>query len=447
MFFYFFAKLFFLKVVERHHPRLAVVLEPERVVLQKGNANDQQVGIGLQHLRVELVAAVVLQPQRNLVVLVDGAKRQRQHSLGVVGVVHRVVNFVGQADGVGARVEQDVVGIVRHRRARVRPSHRPPLKQRGLLSRNEIVVSVPLALVLHRKFVLGSAASDPVGLVNDQARLRIRVHLNLERAGRLREQSVQGGGRSVGVLAAETKDVIVARAGATLDDGDRYLAHNALRRLRVRAVAVQRVAGVQPRRDAQHFGTPRHRVLLTPVANRRAAQQNAVVFDGSHVNPLLAPGAVESNQSTGETKEAVVNSCPEGALRVQAGLNSFSNAVKQAKRQGIGSLLLESGVHDEEGEQVRIDFALKVIGQNKDDVKIRAGLEITGKTEEDVFLSDCTVTGAKKMGVCGLRGAAMHLKNVCVEKCGRHGVVVLSTLRNTMTDCDVNNNKQSGVYR
>ena len=196
----------------------------------------------------------------------------------------------------------------------------------------------------------------------------------------------------------------------------------------------------------QHFGTPRHRVLLTPVANRRAAQQNAVVFDGSHVNPHLAPGAVESNQSTGETKEAVVNSCPEGALRVQAGLNSFSNAVKQAKRQGIGSLLLESGVHDEEGEQVRIDFALKVIGQNKDDVKIRGGLEITGKKEEDVFLSDCTVTGAKKMGVCGLRGAAMHLKNVCVEKCGRHGVVVLSTLRNTMTDCDVNNNKQSGIY-
>ena len=195
----------------------------------------------------------------------------------------------------------------------------------------------------------------------------------------------------------------------------------------------------------QHFGTPRHRVLLTPVANRRAAQQNAVVFDGSHVNPHLAPGAVESNQSTGETKEAVVNSCPEGALRVQAGLNSFSNAVKQAKRQGIGSLLLESGVHDEEGEQVRIDFALKVIGQNKDDVKIRAGLEITGKTEEDVFLSDCTVTGAKKMGVCGLRGAAMHLKNVCVEKCGKNGVLVISTTRNTMTDCNVNNNYYSGV--
>ena len=40
----------------------------------------------------------------------------------------------------------------------------------------------------------------------------------------------------------------------------------------------------------------------------------------------------------------------------------------------------------------------------------------------------------------------MHLKNVCVEKCGNHGVYVYSTTRNTMTDCNVNNNKGSGVY-
>ena len=32
-------------------------------------------------------------------------------------------------------------------------------------------------------------------------------------------------------------------------------------------------------------------------------------------------------------------------------------------------LLLLKGVHDEEGENVRIDFALKVVGQNKDDVE------------------------------------------------------------------------------
>ena len=138
--------------------------------------------------------------------------------------------------------------------------------------------------------------------------------------------------------------------------------------------------------------------------------------------------------------------CPEGALRVQPGLNSFSKAVKEAKRRGMTCLLLLNGVHDEKGERVTIDFALKVIGQNKDDVKIRAGLEIKGKKEEDVFFSDCTVTGAKKNGVIGYQGAAMHLKNVCVEKCGGSGIFVRSTTRNTMTDCNVNNNKLSGVW-
>jgi parallel beta-helix repeat protein len=139
-------------------------------------------------------------------------------------------------------------------------------------------------------------------------------------------------------------------------------------------------------------------------------------------------------------------SCPEGALRVQPGLNSLSKAVKEAKEQGIGSLLLLDGVHDEQGEEVTIDFALKVVGQNKDDVKIKAGLMIKGKEEEDVFFTDLTVTGAKECGVWGNEGASMHLKNVSVEKCGSCGVVVYSTKRNTMTDCNVNNNKMCGVY-
>jgi len=132
-------------------------------------------------------------------------------------------------------------------------------------------------------------------------------------------------------------------------------------------------------------------------------------------------------------------------LPVQPGLNSLSKAVKEAKEKNIDCLFLENGVHDEEGEEVVIDFALNVVGQNKDDVKIRAGLVIKGKKEEDVFFTDLTVTGAKENGVYGMQGASMHLRNVCVEKCGGSGVFVWSTKRNTMTDCNVNNNKLSGV--
>lgn len=43
-------------------------------------------------------------------------------------------------------------------------------------------------------------------------------------------------------------------------------------------------------------------------------------------------------------------------LHVQPGLNSFSNAVKEAKRRGIESLYLLDGVHDEGGKKVIIDF-------------------------------------------------------------------------------------------
>ena len=120
--------------------------------------------------------------------------------------------------------------------------------------------------------------------------------------------------------------------------------------------------------------------------------------------------------------------------------------MKKAKEQGIGNLLLKSGVHDEKGEYVDIDFALNVVGQNKDDVKIRASLCILGKKEDDVSFTDLTVTGANGYGISGCKGAAMHLKNVCVEKCGDTGVWVRSTTRNTMTDCNVNNNKENGVY-
>jgi parallel beta-helix repeat protein len=168
-------------------------------------------------------------------------------------------------------------------------------------------------------------------------------------------------------------------------------------------------------------------------------------------SPVVNPNGVLLVQPDLDSLVTAVKETNEKAallrvLRVQPGLNSLSKAVEEAKEQGIGSLLLLKGVHDEEGENVTIDFALKVVGQNKDDVKIRAGLMIKGKEEEDVFFTDCTVTGAKNTGVFGNKGAAMHLKNVCVENCGKSGVFVKSTKRNTMTDCNVNNNKWSGVY-
>jgi len=136
----------------------------------------------------------------------------------------------------------------------------------------------------------------------------------------------------------------------------------------------------------------------------------------------------------------------EELKQVQPGLNSLSIAIKKAKQYGIKDIFLLNGMHNEKGGEVTINFALKVVGQNKDEVKIKATLLIWGKKEEDVFFSDCTVTGANGNGVWGFKNASMHLKNVCVEKCGGSGVYVDSTRRNTMTDCNVNNNKEGGVF-
>lgn len=204
----------------------------------------------------------------------------------------------------------------------------------------------------------------------------------------------------------------------------------------------------QMERDYESKAAEERAVFLEEHAQKEAAvvkeaenQRDAAKKELALLKESLA------NQAKGESKESSSSSSlsPEGALRVQPGLNSLSKAVEEAKRKGIGCLLLKRGMHDEKGEYVRIDFALKVFGESKDDVKIRAGLYIKGKKEEDVFFTDLTVTGANGHGVVGNRGAAMHLKNVCVEKCGRNGVVVYSTTRNTMTDCNVNNNEWSGV--
>ena len=109
-------------------------------------------------------------------------------------------------------------------------------------------------------------------------------------------------------------------------------------------------------------------------------------------------------------------------------------------------LFIANGVYGKQGKVVMINIPISIFGESKEGVQIIGGFYITGEKEADVFFRDCTVTGAKMYGVNGNCGAAVHLKNVCVENCGRCGVSVGSNPRNTMTDCNVNNNKESGVF-
>jgi len=132
-----------------------------------------------------------------------------------------------------------------------------------------------------------------------------------------------------------------------------------------------------------------------------------------------------------------------------ASLPELTNRLNELPRDGSitlpAILFIENGVYDEQGERVLIHIPISIFGESKEGVQIIGGLWIEGKTQEDVYLNDCTVTGAKGHGVLGNKGAAMHLKNVCVEKCGECGVFVNSTIRNTMMDCNVNNNVYCGL--
>ena len=104
------------------------------------------------------------------------------------------------------------------------------------------------------------------------------------------------------------------------------------------------------------------------LVEEHAQKEAAVVKEKAAKKELALLKESLANQAKGESKESSLSPCPEGALRVQPGLHSLSNAVKEAKKKGMTCLVLEVGVHDELGEDVVIDFALKVLGQNRDKI-------------------------------------------------------------------------------
>ena len=69
-----------------------------------------------------------------------------------------------------------------------------------------------------------------------------------------------------------------------------------------------------------------------------------------------------------------------------------------------------------------------------------------GKQEYDVNVSNLTLRGSKGNGVRGYSRASIHLDNVSVENSELCGVLVQSTKRSTMKNCNVSHSKRSGLY-
>ena len=95
---------------------------------------------------------------------------------------------------------------------------------------------------------------------------------------------------------------------------------------------------------------------------------------------------------------------------------------------------------------VNINIPIFIIGESREHCVVMGGLEIKGKKEDDVNVSNLTLRDSKSHGIFGSRGASIHLDNVSVENSDGYGVQIRTpSKRNTMKNCNVSHSKLSGL--
>jgi hypothetical protein len=108
-------------------------------------------------------------------------------------------------------------------------------------------------------------------------------------------------------------------------------------------------------------------------------------------------------------------------------------------------VLIDNGIHDEGGNYVFINVSISIVGESREHCVVVGGLQINGKKEDDVNVSNLTLRKSEGEGVYGY-GTSMHLDNVSVENSGESGVEVFGSKRNTMKNCNVSHSKYCGLY-
>jgi len=137
---------------------------------------------------------------------------------------------------------------------------------------------------------------------------------------------------------------------------------------------------------------------------------------------------------------------PDGTYNITERNNAPLANLKQKVIHILPSLLfIADGIHDEGGNAICINIPISIIGSSREHCIVIGGLNMNGKEEDDINVSDLTLRKSKESGVWGYNGASMHLDNVSVENSGRYGVSVYATKRNTMKNCNVSHSKQSGL--
>jgi len=114
--------------------------------------------------------------------------------------------------------------------------------------------------------------------------------------------------------------------------------------------------------------------------------------------------------------------------------------------ENLLKIMVSNGVHDEGGEIVNINYPVSIIGESRKDCIVIGGLNLNGRKQDDVNVSNLTLRDSKNHGVYAKEGASFHLDNVSVENSRDYGVVVYGTKRSTMKNCNVSHSKGSGIW-
>jgi hypothetical protein len=128
--------------------------------------------------------------------------------------------------------------------------------------------------------------------------------------------------------------------------------------------------------------------------------------------------------------------------------------LKQKVIHSLPSLLfIENGIHvieiyqryGSDSNRVNINIPISIVGESREHCIVIGGLQMGGKPEDDVNVSNLTLRESKGIGVWGRNGASMHLDNVSVENSEGCCINVFRTKRNSMKNCNVSHSKLSGL--
>ena len=121
--------------------------------------------------------------------------------------------------------------------------------------------------------------------------------------------------------------------------------------------------------------------------------------------------------------------------------NCFTALSKSGSVNMPKVVLIENGVHVIEDEDhgyffgkvnmVNINIPISISGESREYCIVMGGLMMKENKEYDVNVSDLTVRDSKGHGVCGDKGASIHLDNVSVENSEGCGVILHRTKRST----------------